>query len=97
MLEQLRRRRSDNQGTREFVRILQLHAGHRAEQVEQAVGEALALQTYSDESVKHLLLRQEAPLQHCPLPTDLIPGLTDRQFSVPDLACYDSLLAGGGQ
>lgn len=97
MLEQLRRRRGDNAGSREFVRILQLHGSYSDPQVQQAVAEALQWQTYSYQAVKHLLLRQQAACQYFPLPADLIPGITDRVVVPTDVACYDSLLAGGGQ
>ena len=92
----LRHRRGDDQGTREFVQVLQLHQQWPAERVEAAVEEALQFQVYSFEAVKHLLLRQQSPGEgFSPLAMDLIPGVTDRQVEAPDLGRYDQLLAGG--
>ena len=83
--------------TRQFVRILQLHSAYPAARVQEAVGEALQWQTSSYEAVKHLLLRQTGGAPHAPLPSDLMPGITDRPVVSPDLSCYDSLLAGGAR
>jgi transposase len=96
ILAGLRQRRGDNQGTREFVQILQLHQQWSAERVEAAVEEALQFQVYSFEAVKHLLLRQQSVGEaSSPLAMDLIPGVTDREVEAPNLGRYDQLLAGG--
>jgi len=96
MLSLLRQRRGDNQGTREFVRILQLHQQYSGQQVEGALAEALQYQTSSYEAVKHLLIRQQARMiETVPLQADLIPGVTDLQVALPDLSRYDQLLEGG--
>jgi transposase len=96
LLSRLRQRRGDNQGTREFVRVLQLHEHYTREQVEAAVAEALQWQSYSYEAVKHLLLRRESSAAgRLPLGADLIPGVTDRQLPGCEVSCYDELLEGG--
>lgn len=98
LLSLLRQRRGDNQGTREFVLILQLHQQHSGPQIEAAVGQALHYQTYSYEAVKHLLIRQQSPrIETAPLPATRIPGVTDLELSRSDLSGYDQLLEGGVQ
>ena len=54
MLEWLRHRHGDHRGTREFVRLLQLHQSYPAQRVKAAVAEALRCGTSSVEAVKHL-------------------------------------------
>lgn len=96
LLSYLRRRQGDNKGTREFVRILQLHERYSREQVEQAVTEALEWQAYRYEAVKHFLARQEnGAMEPVPLAADLMPGITDRPVPVTELAAYNQLLSGG--
>jgi len=94
MLEGLRRRHGENHGTREFVRILKLHQDAPAARVADAVTEALRLQTYSLEAVRHLLRRQEPILAPAPLQADLRPGITDLVIAQTDVSRYDRLLAG---
>ena len=96
MLSILRQRRGENKGTREFVRILELHQNHSNEEVEQAVEQALKYCSHSYDAVKHLL--QSAKHRQpdiMPLGSDLIPGVTDRVVTVADPSCYDALLGGG--
>jgi transposase len=94
MLQGLRRRHGESHGTREFVRILKLHQDAPAARVADAVAEALRLQTYSLEAVRHLLRRQEPVLNPVPLAANLLPGITDRVIAQTEVGCYDRLLAG---
>jgi transposase len=94
MLEGLRRRHGESGGTREFVRILKLHQDAPAARVHAAVAEALSLQTYSLEAVRHLLRRQEPVPAPSPLGAELIPGITDRVIAQTEVGRYDRLLAG---
>jgi hypothetical protein len=96
MLSILRDRLGNNKGTRDFVRILQLHADHPSEEVNRAVEQALEYSSYSYDAVKHLLLsRKTLPQNVIPLDSDLMPGITDRLIAASDLNRYDALLAGG--
>ena len=96
MLSILRKRLGDNKGTRDFVRILQLHQEHPEAEVENAVSEALRLSSYSYDAVKHLLLsNSRKPIQMSFLDSDAIPGITDRFIPGSDPSRYDALLSGG--
>jgi len=96
MLAGLRRRRGQTRGTREFVRILQLHRDWEGEQVESAVAEALRLGACSYDAVKHLItVASESVMMPAPLPTELLPGITDRSVLASDVDRYDALLRGG--
>jgi len=96
MLKALRRRLGDNKGTRDFVRILQLHQDHPSHKVEQAVKEALDYQCYSFDGVKHLLLAKDwHGFEIQSLPPESIPGITDRDVASVDVSRYNGLLAGG--
>jgi hypothetical protein len=96
MLSILRNRQGDNKGTRDFVRILQLHKDHPSEEVERSVEQALEYCSYSHDAVKHLLLSQRPPAPtSVSLNSDLIPGITDRWIADSDLNRYDALQTGG--
>jgi len=96
MLSILRKRLGDNKGTRDFVRILQLHQEYPDAEVENAVSEALRWSSYSHDAVKHLLLSNtRKPIQINFLDFDMIPGITDRFIPVSDPDRYDALLSGG--
>jgi transposase len=98
MLAILRARQGDNDGTREFVGILQLHQNYPYPRVEDAVAEALRCQTYNLDSVKHILVRQDhREVAFLPLYAGLIPGVTDLTVAASDVGRYDLLLAGGAR
>lgn len=97
LLAGLRRNRGDNSGTREFVRVLQLHAQYPRVRVEQAIAQAVGVGAFDYAAVKQLLAQCENSEPPTPLPADLIPGLTDRTVAVSDLSRYNDLLTGGGQ
>jgi hypothetical protein len=98
MLAILRHRQGDNDGTREFVGILQLHQSYPYKRVEAAVAEALQRQTYNLDSVKHILVRQDRPeIAFSPLHASLMPGVTDLTVSVSDVSRYDLLVTGGAR
>lgn len=96
MLRRLRRRHGENEGTREFVRILQLHAEHPEREVQGAIRRALKLAAVSYEAVKHLLLgAAEESWDPVPLRADFLPGVTDRYVTMGELSVYEALLTGG--
>jgi len=96
ILSILRKRLGDNKGTRDFVRILQLHQDFPETEVESAVSEALQYSSYSYDAVKHLLLsNKRKPVYVTALDPDTIPGITDRFISDSDPSRYDALLTGG--
>jgi transposase len=95
MLERLRRRQGHSRGTREFVRILQLHHSYDTAEIERAIRESLRLGAIGFEAVRHLLLRaQEEAWEPEPLACDSRPGVTDRTVPVGDLRAYEALLPG---
>ena len=95
LLSRLREQWPDGQGVREFVRILNLHGEHPAEQVQQAVEQALAYGCPHADGVT-LCLHQLTEPDPMLLSLDLSdhPELLSVATEVPDLACYDQLLAG---
>ncbi len=96
MLSILRHRLGQNKGTRDFVRMLQLHKDYPPEEVDRAVEQALEYSSYSCEAVKHLLLSGRMPARTMvALDSDLMPGITDRWIASSDLNRYDALLKGG--
>lgn len=96
MLSILKERLGNSKGTRDFIRILQLHKEHASEEVARAVEQALEYTSYSYDAVKHLLLSRETrPQNITPLDPDLMPGITDRWIAYSDLDRYDALLPGG--
>jgi transposase len=98
MLEGLRQRLGESKGTREFVRILQLHGRYPKPEVEKAIEEAVQKGVYSWEAVRHLLnLNRKEEIRWQALPSDLLPGITDRGVPPPEIHCYNDLLMGGGQ
>lgn len=93
LLAQLRAQWPEGRGVREFVRILNLHRGHAADLVRQAIEQALEYGSLHADGVR-LCLRQltnpEMPIS----PIDLAdwPQLVTVGSQAPDLACYDQLL-----
>ena len=97
MLAALRQRRGESAGTREFVRILQLHGAHPAAIVAAAVAAAVELGVFDAAGVRLLLRRAvETPRDVTPLAADRLPGVTDRAVGTSEVARYGALLAGGG-
>lgn len=96
LLQRLRSRMGHNRGTREFVEILKLHESYRREEVEAAIGQALEQQCPAYETVRHLVrLGRSSSVPTEPLPSELIPGITDRQVSQTEVAHFNRLLGGG--
>ena len=95
LLSHLREQWPDGRGVREFVRILNLHREYPAEQIEQAVEQALAYGCPHADGVT-LCLHQLTEPEPILLSLDLSahPELLSVAAEVPDLACYDQLLAG---
>ena len=58
------------------------------------MAEALRLQTYSLDAVRHLLLRQAQAVEQAPLGAGLMPGITDLVIAQTDVGRYDRLLTG---
>lgn len=95
LLSQMRRRLGESRGTREFIEVLRLHERYQGDVIEQAVRQALQLQCSSFDSVAQLVRHhQSKPHSVQPLPSQLIPGVTDRQVASTDLAAYSRLLGG---
>jgi transposase len=94
LLERLRSDEPGGRGVQEFVRVLKLHQTHPAEQVEQAVEQALEHGCIHADGVE-LCLRQllhPEPLIH-PLAWDEQPAWAGVGKQGPDLHCYEQLLA----
>ena len=96
LLAKLRTEQPDGQGVREFIRILRLHEQYPADQVEQAVAQALAYGCTHADGVA-LCLRQLLHPEPSVAALDLRaqPRL-ESEFAPPDLHQYERLLAGGG-
>jgi hypothetical protein len=97
LLAGLRRNRGETAGTREFVKVLQLHTDYPCRQVEEAIAQVVSLGAFDSAAVKQLWVQSEKCLPPTRLPADFIPGLTDRTVAVTDLSRYDDLLVGGGR
>ena len=96
LLQQLRGRQGYSQGTRDFVRVLQLHQEYERTQVEQAITRVLEHHCPSYESIHHLIRVQESsPLVVQPLPAELLPGVTDRAVLMSDVKDFNALLTVG--
>jgi transposase len=96
LLAQLQARFSDDEGVREFIRILKLHQTYPPECVEQAIQQALAYGCLSADGVKLCLQQLLNPT--LPLPTVSLtepPGWVGLGQQPLDLHCYEQLLAGG--
>lgn len=95
LLAQLRTRWPEGRGVREFIRILKLHQAYPAEQVVQAVEQALAYQCAHADGVQ-VCLEQLLHPDPRPIPIDLSqwPQLKAVDHRRPDLHRYDKLLAG---
>jgi transposase len=95
LLTQLRQQWPEGQGVREFVRILKLHHQHPAEQVQQAVEQALAHGCPHADGVILCLRQLTAPESVLPsLDLSDHPELLAVAMESPDLTCYDQLLGG---
>ena len=96
LLQQLRGRQGYSQGTRDFVRVLQLHQEYERTQVKQAITRVLEHHCPSYESIRHLIRVQESsPLVVQPLPAELLPGVTDRAVLMSDVKDFNALLTVG--
>jgi transposase len=82
-----------SQGTRAYIRVLQLLKDYSLEALTRAVKRALELHVEDEEAIKNLLL---CPPEEIPSPMDL-SGRRHLKIPLPapDLARYASLLAGG--
>jgi len=95
LLNQLRQQWPEGQGVREFVRILKLHHQHPAEQVQQAVEQALVHGCPHADGVILCLRQLTAPESVVPsLDLSDHPELLAVATEAPDLTCYDQLLGG---
>ena len=94
LLAQLRQRGPTGRGVREFLTILQLHQEHPAQQVQQAVRQALEWGAATLDGVKLCLhnLQDPAP-QFAPLDLQAHPQLRGIGAQPVNLAQYDYLLA----
>jgi len=92
-LAALRGRLDEATAVRRFVQVLRLHGEFPADRVAQAVQQALTLECFHPDGVRHLLLAQAEPVV-MPAPLDLSqrPELAQRPVGAPDLARYNQLL-----
>lgn len=96
MLKQLQARQSEDEGVREFIRILKLHQTYPPERVEQAISQALAYGCRSADGVElclHQLLNPALPFPVVSLAE--CPSLAGVGMQPLDLNRYEQLLAGG--
>jgi len=93
LLEELRNRRPEGGGVREFIAILKLHQDHSGELIEQAIHRAMELGATNLDGVL-LCLRQLQEAQHAPNQLDLstCPHLSSFGNQPVDLQQYDRLL-----
>ena len=86
-----------SQGTREFVRVLQLHRNHPPDLVRQAVEQALQHQAYNADAVLNIVLQLAQPTRTVsPLDLSAQPALAAIQAATPDVSHFDQLLTGRG-
>ncbi len=86
-----------SQGTREFIRILQLHGSHPAALMRQAVEQALQYGAYSFDAVYNVVLQLARPTPDVsPLDLSAQPALAAVAAAAPDLSHFDQLLAAQG-
>jgi len=93
LLQRLQEQGVNNQGVREFVRVLKLHHDHPAKLVAQAVEQALAYGCAHADGVElclHQLSNPEAPVPSLTLVDQ--PSWASVGEQPPDLNCYDQLL-----
>lgn len=95
--ERLCEGRPDGSGVREFLRVLGLHEGYAAADIEQAVKQALACGSAHFEGVKLCLHRLHHPQQTITVfPATQQPRLPSLEWTgvkAADLKCYDQLLS----
>jgi transposase len=99
LLAQLRQQRTDEQGVREFIRVLRLHEHYPAALIEEAVTQALVYGCGHADGVM-LCLNQLTTPETWSLPLDLVsseylsthPELTEVGSQPPDLDRYNALL-----
>ena len=93
LLAAMRSRWPDGRGVREFISILKLHQNYPAQQVEQAVHQALALGATHLAGVQFCLKQILNPSSSIsPLDMNLHPGLAQVGNQPVDLRQYDQLL-----
>lgn len=92
LLSELRRREPEGQGVRQFIAVLRLHEQYPAQQVEQAVHQALELDMPHLNGV-HACLERLLEAEHAPKPLDLHqhPQLQNVGHQPLNLSQYDQL------
>ena len=91
-LDALRAARAEG-ATREFVRILQLHARFPAATIATALERALTLRCWSADGVEHLVRQEGVPSQpSTALDPVVLARLPEVDIPLPDLHCFDQLL-----
>lgn len=87
------RRERPTDATREFVRILQLHARYHPEAIATALEQALALRCWSADAVELLIRQAVVPAREVDaLDLTALPRLAAVTIPVPDLHVFDQLL-----
>jgi transposase len=93
-LTTLRQRHGQDEGCRQFIKILNLT--EKFSQLAGALKEAAKAGTWHDQAVRMCLEKEGMPsLRFEPLGGDLRKGITDLKLPAPDLNAYDQLLGVG--
>ncbi len=93
-LRELRLRLDEGEAVRRFVQVLRLHADFAAEDVAQALAQALDAQCFHPDGVRYLLLVQhDPPPSAMRLDLSAAPALCQAPIQAPDLGRYNQLMA----
>ena len=87
----LREHLSNDQATKEFIRILRLHEHYPEQIIAEAMEDSLVCHCYSADSFRHLVMRLVEPSVPPALP-EVSGELTIQPVEWPDLVDYDRLL-----
>ena len=90
----LREHLSNEQATKEFIRILRLHEHYPEQVIASAMEESLIFHCYNMDDFRQLVMRQTEPTVPQALP-EVSGELAIPPIEWPDLVDYDRLLMGG--
>jgi len=93
-LSALREHLSNDQATKEFIRILRLHEHYPEQTIAEAMEQSLVYHCYSADSFKQLVMRLVEPSVPPAIP-EVAGELTIQPVEWADLVEYDRLLKGG--
>jgi len=92
-LSALREHLSNDQATKEFIRILRLHEHYPEQTIASAMEESLLYHCYSSDSFRQLVMRLTEPSVR-PALVEVSGELITQPVEWPDLEDYDRLLPG---